>query len=79
MRNRLGREIREYFIPDFSKWKDHDSYQKAFERLLRDLKDEVRGDTPCPWRTPPPTAPRAGATRRVCAPTVAQRTGIRSA
>jgi hypothetical protein len=25
-------------IGDFSKWKDHDSYQKAFERLLRDLK-----------------------------------------
>jgi hypothetical protein len=33
-----AREIREYFIPDFSDWKDHDSYQKAFERLLRDLK-----------------------------------------
>ena len=24
-------------IGDFSRWKDHDSYQKAFERLLRDL------------------------------------------
>jgi hypothetical protein len=33
-----AREIREYFIPDFSNWKDHDSYQRAFERLLRDLK-----------------------------------------
>jgi len=22
-----AREIREYFIPDFSNWKDHDSYQ----------------------------------------------------
>jgi hypothetical protein len=33
-----AREIREYFIPDFSNWKDHDSYQKAFDRLLRDLK-----------------------------------------
>jgi hypothetical protein len=32
-----AREIREYFIPDFSDWKDHDSYQKAFERLLNDL------------------------------------------
>ena len=31
-------EIREYFIPDFSNWKDHDSYQKAFERLLRELR-----------------------------------------
>jgi len=27
-------------IGDFSKWKDHDSYSKAFERLLRDLKAE---------------------------------------
>lgn len=36
----LARELREYFIPDFSCWKDHDSYQKAFDRLLRDLKTE---------------------------------------
>jgi TIR domain/Pentapeptide repeats (8 copies) len=33
-----AREIREYFIPDFSNWKDLDSYQKAFEKLLHDLK-----------------------------------------
>lgn len=33
-----AREIREYFIADFSDWKDYDSYQKAFDRLLRDLK-----------------------------------------
>lgn len=36
----MAREVREYHIPDFSNWKDHDSYQKAFERLLRDLKAE---------------------------------------
>jgi len=35
-----SREIREYFVPDFSSWKDHDSYQRSFERLLRDLKAE---------------------------------------
>ena len=35
-----AREIREYYIPDFSNWKNHDSYQKAFDRLLRDLKAE---------------------------------------
>ena len=29
-------------IGDFSKWKDHDSYSKAFERLLRDLKSESK-------------------------------------
>jgi TIR domain len=34
-------EIREYFIPDFSNWKDHDQYQKTFDRLLRDLKAET--------------------------------------
>jgi hypothetical protein len=33
-----AREIREYFIPDFSRWKEHDSYRKAFDRLLRDLR-----------------------------------------
>jgi hypothetical protein len=33
----LARKVREYFIPDFSNWKDHDSYQKAFDGLLRDL------------------------------------------
>ncbi len=33
-----AREIREYFIPDFSNWKNHDSYQEAFQRLISDLK-----------------------------------------
>jgi uncharacterized protein YjbI with pentapeptide repeats len=36
----MGREVREYFIPDFSNWKNHDAYEKAFDRLLRDLKAE---------------------------------------
>jgi uncharacterized protein YjbI with pentapeptide repeats len=36
----MAREIREYYIPDFSNWKDHDSYQKAFDQLTRDLKAE---------------------------------------
>jgi uncharacterized protein YjbI with pentapeptide repeats len=36
-----AREVREYFIPDFSQWKSHEPYQHAFERLLRDLKAEV--------------------------------------
>jgi hypothetical protein len=39
-----AREIREYFIPDFSNWKDHESYQAAFEKLVRDLKaEETKG------------------------------------
>jgi hypothetical protein len=36
----LAVEVREYFVPDFSNWKDHDAYQRAFDRLLRDLKAE---------------------------------------
>lgn len=36
----LGVELREYFIPDFSNWKDHDAFEKGFARLLRDLKDD---------------------------------------
>jgi hypothetical protein len=35
-----AREIREYFIPDFSRWKDHDSYQQAFERLFAESDAE---------------------------------------
>jgi hypothetical protein len=26
---------------DFTRWKEHDAYSKALERLLRDLKVEV--------------------------------------
>jgi hypothetical protein len=33
-----AREIREYYIPDFSNWKNPHSYQKAFEGLVRDLR-----------------------------------------
>jgi hypothetical protein len=36
----LAVEVREYFVPDFSTWKDHDAYQRAFDHLLRDLKAE---------------------------------------
>jgi TIR domain len=33
-----AREIREYLIADFCKWKNHDAYQDEFTELLRDLK-----------------------------------------
>ncbi len=36
----LAVEIREYYIPDFSDWKNHDPYAKGFDNLLRDLKTE---------------------------------------
>lgn len=32
-------------IGDFSDWKNHDSYKKAFERLMRDLKAEARRES----------------------------------
>jgi hypothetical protein len=35
-----AREVREYFVPDFSNWLDHHSYQQAFERVLKDLQAE---------------------------------------
>ncbi len=38
-----AREIREYFVPDFSNWKEHDSYQAVVQRLVRDLKAEEKG------------------------------------
>lgn len=33
-----AREIREFYVPDFTNWKQHDSYQKEFLRLVNDLK-----------------------------------------
>ena len=32
---------RKRHIGDFSTWKDNDSHQKAFDRLLKDLKVET--------------------------------------
>ncbi|MGH9842151.1 MAG: TIR domain-containing protein [Blastocatellia bacterium] len=44
----LAIEVREYFIPDFSNWKNHDSFEKSFERLLGYLNAEqvAREGTP---------------------------------
>jgi hypothetical protein len=33
--------IREYFIPDFCNWKDHDAFEAGFKRLLDDLRAEA--------------------------------------
>lgn len=38
----LAEEVRLYFIPDFSNWKDHDQFEAAFARLLKDLRAEER-------------------------------------
>jgi hypothetical protein len=37
----MANEIREYFIPDFSNWIDHDAFEVAFKRLLKDLKASI--------------------------------------
>lgn len=34
----LALELREYYIPDFSNWKNHDSFETEFAKLLRDLR-----------------------------------------
>ena len=36
----LAVELREYFIPDFSHWKEHDPFETAFARLLKVLRAE---------------------------------------
>ncbi len=55
-----AREVREYFIPDFSRWNDHDAYKKAFDRLLRDLKNEASNTRATPSPTLPPRRPFFG-------------------
>jgi hypothetical protein len=36
--NDLAVEVRKFHIPDFGDWKNHDAFEKAFKRLLRDLR-----------------------------------------
>ncbi len=38
----LAEKIREYHIPDFSNWKNHDAFESAFADLLRDLRDQAQ-------------------------------------
>jgi hypothetical protein len=40
----LAEEVRQYFIPDFSNWKNHDQFEAAFARLLKDLRAEERAN-----------------------------------
>jgi hypothetical protein len=35
-----ARQRRTRHIGDFTRWKEHDAYQKALDRLLRDLRVE---------------------------------------
>jgi hypothetical protein len=38
----LAVEVREYFIPDFTNWKDEDAFETAFTKLLQALKAEAK-------------------------------------
>ncbi len=40
-------EIREYYVPDFSNWKDHDFYQSRLKELVRDLTTDSKA--PASW------------------------------
>jgi hypothetical protein len=43
-------EIRhERNIGDLTRWKQHDEYQKAFDRLLRDLQEAPSKDEQLSW------------------------------
>jgi uncharacterized protein YjbI with pentapeptide repeats len=46
----LAREVREYFIPDFTRWKEHDAFEHAFARFLKDL--QAVETTPVPDQRP---------------------------
>jgi hypothetical protein len=46
-----AREVREYFIPDFTCWKDRDGYRAALQRLLHDLEAGRPGESGYDSRT----------------------------
>jgi hypothetical protein len=52
----LAEEIRQYFISDFTRWKEHDAFEREFARLLRDLKAV---DALPAQPLPPPAPPKA--------------------
>ena len=37
----LAVEVREYYIPDFSNWKNHDAFEAEFAKLQKALSDEA--------------------------------------
>jgi uncharacterized protein YjbI with pentapeptide repeats len=39
----LAIEVREYYVPDFSNWKDHDAFEAEFEKLVEALKADQQG------------------------------------
>jgi len=39
----LALEVRKYHLPDFTNWKEHDAFEAAFAKLLRDLRRSEAG------------------------------------
>jgi len=37
-----AREVCKNHIPDFSNWKNHDAFERAFARLEKDLRSSIR-------------------------------------
>lgn len=37
----LAEEVRKYHIPDFSNWKNHDAFERAFARLEKNLRTSI--------------------------------------
>ena len=37
----LAKKVREYHIPDFPHWKDHDAFERGFAELMRDLRRDA--------------------------------------
>ena len=38
----LAEDVCEYFIPDFSNWKNHDTFEAAFAKLQKDLESKAK-------------------------------------
>jgi hypothetical protein len=39
---RAAEEVRKYHLPDFSNWKNHDAFERAFARLEKDLRTSIK-------------------------------------
>ena len=48
----LALEVREYLVPDFTQCKDHDSFERAFARFLKDLQATEAPPAPAPVQAP---------------------------
>ena len=39
--DKVAEEVRNYHIPDFSNWKNHAAFERAFARLEKDLRTSI--------------------------------------